>query len=266
MENNEKKNGASYKVLAQAFAILGILEIVGTLIYIPTTKHPSIPTLLSLCLTSIIFGILAIVMASKEGPAAKRHKVEGIIVIIIGILIPIWLFTLALSVLPDAIKKASSDDSASKPKVTEKASKDDEDDDFDSISTAEPKYNDDEYSSSDDSDTKSRVIYGADDLAGLTYEDIYNEYVPQIDQETEDSKNEYYVMSNGMSDDDKYDLEDRLANNITNITEEGTDKMNQLADMNSDTSDNCYNWSEKLIDYSTNKVSEFHNAAAEVDQ
>lgn len=73
-------------------------------------------------------------------------------------------------------------------------------------------------------------------------------------------------MSNGMSDDDKYDLEDRLANNITNITEEGTDKMNQLADMNSDTSDDCYNWSEKLIDYSTNKVSEFHDAAAEVDQ
>ena len=261
MENNEKKNGIPCKLLAQIFAILGFIGIVLAILYIPH-KNPSITVLLSYCFSAIFWGVLAIIMASKEGETAKRHKIEGIIIIVLAILIPICLFAYALTALPDIAKKASSAET-SKPKVTEKASKDDV---KANNSTADPIYDEDEYDSSDKDKENVPIIYDEEDLAGLTYEDIYEEYVPQIDQETEDSKNEYKVMSEGMNEDEQYDLAEKLADNINKVSEEGEDKMSQLADLNSDTSDNYYDWSGKLSNYSYQKVNEFYDLAYGIDE
>lgn len=131
-------------------------------------------------------------------------------------------------------------------------------------STATPEASEDSgdeeiYEYNDEEDTTASNDDTDEDLTGLTYEDIYNEYLPKIDQAADENVTEFQTQSAGMSDDEKSTLADSLTEKVNDIAYEGSSKIFDIYMQEDDTTDDYSSWQSKLIDHAAERNQEIYD-------
>lgn len=98
----------------------------------------------------------------------------------------------------------------------------------------------------------------ADTVTGLTYEDVYDDYIVKIDQAADDAVDEYKEKSVGMSDEDKSDLASSLTEKVNDVAYEGSGKIFDISMQTDDTSDEYSQWQDKLTDHADERTEELN--------
>lgn len=119
--------------------------------------------------------------------------------------------------------------------------------------------NEEEYEYDNEEDTTASDNNTNEDLTGLTYEDIYNEYLPKIDQVADENVTEFQTQSTGMSDDEKSTLADSLTEKVNDIAYEGSSKIFDIYMQEDSTDEDYSSWQSKLIDHAAERNQEIYD-------
>lgn len=110
-------------------------------------------------------------------------------------------------------------------------------------------------SSADSAEIKD---FSDEDLTGYTYQSIYDEYEGKISAEGNKMLSEFENESVGMSDDEKYDLASKKADQIYNIESEGDNKIIEYSIQINDDSDEYLSWTSKLSDLTSEQTQKIY--------